>query len=60
MLVWYGNPQLNSYTKGNKLKVKCKNTIPIRIPPTTYFQIIGICKLFLCISKPIHALLDSN
>ena len=60
-LTWYDYTKADSLTKGDKLKDKMQiENLSIRILQTTHSHITDICKLFSCISKPIHALLASK
>ena len=60
-LTWYDYTKADSLTKGDKLKDKIQiENLSIRILQTTHSHITDICKLFSCVSKPIHALLSSK
>ena len=57
----YDYPILDGLAKDDKLKNKMRfDTMSICFLQITYSYIAGVCKLFLCSSKPIHALLASK
>ena len=57
----YDYPILDGLAKDDKLKNKMRfDTMSICFLPITYSYIAGVCKLFSCTSKPIHALLASK
>ena len=59
--VGYDYPILDGLATGDKLKNKMRfDTMSICFLLITYSYIAGICKLFLCSLKPIHALLASK
>ena len=54
-------PILDGLAKDDKLKDKIRfDTMSICFLQINYSYITGVCKLFLCASKPIHALLASK
>ena len=69
-LAWYDYPKLDGLTKGDKAQNKnaekanendvcplpCLSVFNEQLIPVS----IGVCKLFSCNSKPIHALLASK
>ena len=56
----YDYPILDGLAKDDKLKDKMRfDTMSVCFLQITYSYIAGVCKLFLCASKPIHALLAS-
>ena len=57
----YDYPILDGLAKDDKLKNKMRfDTMSICFLPITYSYVAGVCKLFSCTSKPIHALLASK
>ena len=57
----YDYPILDGLAKDDKLKDKMRfDTMSVCFLQITYSYIAGVCKLFLCSSKPIHALLASK
>ena len=59
--VGYYYPILDGLAKDDKLKDKMRfDTMSVCFLQITYSYIAGVCKLFLCSLKPIHALLASK